>query len=150
MYPVCVRYVGREVAKDVLQDGFVTVFNKIGTFKGEGSFAGWLRRIFVNTALMELRKNDVLKASREMDSVPEVSLGTNDYGAVEQLSAKELLVLVSEMPAGFRSVFNLFVIEGYSHAEIAEMLGINEASSRSQLSRARVWMQERIKKLYDR
>lgn len=150
MYPVCVRYVGREVAKDVLQDGFVTVFEKISTFKGEGSFAGWMRRIFVNTALMALRKNDALRWSEDIGAVDESALGVSDCGAVDQLSAKELLALILEMPAGFRSVFNLFVMEGCSHAEISGILGINEASSRSQLSRARVWMQERIKKLYDR
>jgi len=149
MYPVCIRYVGREVAKDVLQDGFITIFDKIDTFKGEGSFEGWIRRIFINTALMELRKNDALKNSEEIDSVPVYEMGMQDYGAVEQMSMKELLALVGEMPAGFRSVFNLFVFEGYSHADIAEALGINEVSSRSQLSRARAWLRERVEKLYD-
>lgn len=150
MYAVCVRYVGRETAKDVLQNGFITVFDKIDTFKGEGSFEGWMRRIFVNTALMEIRKTDVLKNSEEIDSVPSYDAGLQTTGAIEQLSAKELLSLINEMPAGLRSVFNLFAVDGYSHAEVSKILGISEMSSRSQLSRARVWLQARVKKLYDR
>jgi len=149
LYPICVRYVGRETGKDVLQDGFITIFDKIGTYKGEGSFEGWMRRIIVNTALMQIRKNDVMKHSEELDGVPTAELGFQDFGVMEQITSREILNLISEMPIGFRSVFNLFVLEGYSHQEVAQILGINEASSRSQVSRARVWLQERLKKLYD-
>jgi len=149
MYAVCVRYVGdRDTAKDILQDGFLVVFDKIGTYKGEGSFEGWMRRIFINQSLMYIRKNDALKNSDEIDSVPLVSMGMDTYGAVEQMSSKELLGIIADMPVGFRAVFNLYAIEGYSHAEVAEALGISEGSSRSQLSRARLWLQERIKKYY--
>lgn len=149
LYPVCIRYVGREIGKDVLQDGFVTIFEKIGTYKGEGSFEGWMRRIIINTALMQIRKNDVMKHSEDISEVQVAELGVQNSGVMEEITSREILDLISEMPAGLRSVFNLFVLEGYSHQEVAEILGINEASSRSQVSRARIWLQERMKKLYN-
>lgn len=146
MYAVCVRYVGnRENAKDVLQEGFLVVFDKIGTFKGEGSFEGWMRKIFINASLMYIRRNDALKFSEEIETVPVFEMGLDTYSAIEQMNAKQIMSLVGEMPAGFRSVFNLYVIEGYSHCEIAAMLGITEGSSRSQLSRGKNWLQERLK-----
>lgn len=150
MYPVCIRYVGREVAQDVLQDGFITVFDKLGTYKGEGSLEGWIRRIMVNTALMELRKNSATKNADDIDEVPVAELGYQSHGVLDEISAKELMKVIEKMPEGFRSIFNLFVLDGYSHAEIAQMLGITELSSRSQLSRARAWLQTRLKKLYDK
>ena len=149
MYPVCVRYLGREDAKDVLQDGFLTVFDKIGTYKGEGSFEGWMRKIFVNASLMQLRKSDVLRRTEDIGQAPEL-VKTTDYGALEQISSREILDLVAQLPSGLRSVFNLFVLDGYSHAEVSAMLGITEQSSRSQVSRARSLLQEKIKKLYER
>ena len=142
MYPVCVRYLGREDAKDVLQEGFLTVFDKIGTYKGEGSFEGWMRKIFVNASLMHIRRTDVLRRTEDIDEVPEAG------GVLEQISSREILDLVAGLPAGLRSVFNLFVMEGYSHAEVGALLGITEQSSRSQLSRARSLLQEKIKELY--
>ena len=148
MLAVCIRYTGsRENAKDVLQEGFLTVFDKIGTYKGQGSFEGWMRRVFANQSLMYIRKNDALKYADEIESVPESGIGPGSEDPLTALSAKELMDLISAMPVGFRSVFNLYVLEGYSHQEIAEALGITEGSSRSQLSRGRIWLQERIKKL---
>lgn len=148
MLAVCMRYTGsRENAKDVMQEGFLTVFDKIGTYKGQGSFEGWMRRVFANQSLMYIRKNDALKYADEIESVPESGLGLDSGDPLGTLNAKELMELISAMPAGFRSVFNLYVLEGYSHQEIAEALGITEGSSRSQLSRGRIWLQERIKKL---
>ena len=150
MYPVCVRYVGREVAKDVLQDGFIRLFEKIGTYKGEGSFEGWMRRLFVNASLMELRRFSAFKNSSEIEDSPAVEMESGFVSAISEIGAKELMALIEQMPVGFRSVFNLAAIEGYTHAEIAQMLGIGEASSRSQLSRARVWLQDKIKRMYNR
>ncbi|MFA6334822.1 MAG: sigma-70 family RNA polymerase sigma factor [Bacteroidales bacterium] len=144
MLTLCIRYVGeREKAKDILHDGFITVFEKIGSYNASGSFEGWLRRIFVNTALMSLRKGDVLKYSEELTSVDREIV--EDGAGIGQISSKELLKLISSMPAGFRTVFNMFAIEGYSHQEIAREMKISEGSSRSQLSRARDWLQERLK-----
>ncbi|MDD2595208.1 MAG: RNA polymerase sigma factor [Bacteroidales bacterium] len=147
-YPLCIRYVrDRDVAKDVLQDGFITIFDKIGTYKGDGSFEGWMRRIFINTALMYVRKNDVLKYSEDIDTTPikEAEIGSSDI--VASLDSKTIMRVITQMPDGFRAVFNLYVFEGYSHQEIAKELNITEGSSRSQLSRGRVWLQEKIKKL---
>lgn len=149
MYPVCVRYLGREDAKDLLQEGFLTVFDKIGTYKGEGSFEGWMRKIFVNASLMHLRKTDVLRRTEEIDGPQESVEAVTDYGVLEHISSREILDLVADLPAGLRNVFNLFVLDGFTHAEVAEALGITEASSRSQVSRARTLLQEKIKKLYN-
>lgn len=144
MFPVCIRYIGdRVLAEDVLQDGFITLFGKLKDFKGEGSFEGWARRIFVTTALMSLRKKDALKMSEELDTARGMKAET--VSQVQSLGYKELMALVMSLPPGFRTVFNLYSIEGYSHKEIGEMLGISEATSRSQLQRARTWLQNKIK-----
>ena len=146
MMSVCLRYgSNRETAKDLLQEGFIKVFSAIGSFEGSGSFEGWMRRIFVNTALEYLRKNDILKESVEIDNT-EV-LQEVDYSAIERISADELMELIAELPPGFRTVFNMFAIEGYSHREIAETLNINESTSRSQYTRAKRLLQKWIKEL---
>lgn len=148
MFSICIRYIGdRTAAQDVLQDGFVTLFSKLDSFKGEGSFEGWARRIFVTTALMELRKKDALKMSEELEVVRGVKAET--VGQVENISYRELMSLVTSLPPGFRTVFNLYAIEGYSHKEISQMLEITETTSRTQLRRARLWLQDKIKRLKD-
>ena len=108
-------------------------------------FEGWMRRIFVNTALEYLRKNDILKESVEIDNT-EV-LQEVDYSAIERISADELMELIAELPPGFRTVFNMFVIEGYSHKEIGDALGITESTSRSQLTRAKRLLQKKLEEL---
>ena len=144
MFAVCLRYMSdRQSAEDVLQEGFVSLFAKLDTFSGEGSFEGWARKIFVNAALMSLRKNDVLKESTDVETAWNVS--SEAPSAVQQIGYKELSKMISELPTGFRTVFNMYVVEGYSHAEIAESLGISEATSRSQLLRARAMLQSKIK-----
>lgn len=146
MFPLCMRYVGdRNQAEDVLQDGFLTLFTQLKNYKGEGSFDGWARKIFVNTALMSLRKKDALKMSEELDVVRGMKADMPSQG--QNIGYKELMKLVMQLPAGFRTVFNMNVIEGYSHKEISEMLGISETTSRTQLSRARTWLQNKIKEL---
>ena len=144
MFPICIRYAGdRESAQDILQDGFITLFTKIGDFKGDGSFEGWARRIFVTTALMYLRKKDVLKMSDDLDLAR--GLKADTVTQTQNLGYKELMELIMTLPPGFRTVFNLYALEGYSHKEICEMLGISETTSRTQLSRARIWLQNKIK-----
>jgi RNA polymerase sigma-70 factor (ECF subfamily) len=132
----------REMAEDVMQDGFVTLFSKLDSYSGTGSFEGWARKIFVNTALMQLRRNDVLKESDNLDDAWDI--GSPDPSAIQEIGHKELLELIAELPPGFRTVFNMYVIEGYSHKEIADELGISENTSRSQLQRARVILQKKI------
>ena len=146
MFAVCLRYAkDRDAAMDMLQDGFITVFSKISSYRDEGSFEGWMRRIFVNTALMSLRRNDVLKGAEDHSGAgSDLPFEGNILGG---LDGQRIVKLIGEMPVGFRTVFNLSVIDGFSHQEIAQKLGISEGASRSQLSRARVWLQERIKKM---
>lgn len=144
MFAVCIRYAGdRSVAEDLLQDGFVTLFSKLDSYKGDGSFEGWARRIFINTCLMYLRKKDALKMSDELEEARNISSGMSTQ--IEDIGYKELMKLIATLPDGFRTVFNLYVIEGLSHKEIAGMLDITETTSRTQLSRARNWLQNKIK-----
>ena len=147
MMGVCLRYVSdRETARDLLQDGFVKVFTGMDSYSGLGSFEGWMRKIFVNCALEYLRKSDVLRESTDLDNTAE--LIQPDASAISNMSAAELMQLVQELPAGFRTVFNLFAIEGYSHKEISDMLNITESTSRSQFTRAKQMLQKRINALY--
>ena len=144
MHALCLRYIAdREAARDVLHDGFITLFSKLDTYKGEGSFEGWARRIFITASLMYLRKNDILKHADQREEAGERV--PYDSGIVEQMDARTLMDLVQEMPAGFRTVFNMYAVEGYSHQEIAMELGITEGGSRSQLSRAKIWLKEKLK-----
>lgn len=144
MLGVCMRYVSdRETAKDIMQDGFVKLFLNISTFLEEGPFEAWMRKVFVNSALEHLRKVDILKEAISLEYVNEQAI--TPHSPVSELSAQELLVVIQQLPTGFRTVFNLFAIEGYSHKEISEMLGITESTSRSQYTRARQLLQKRIK-----
>ncbi|GHT34048.1 DNA-directed RNA polymerase sigma-70 factor [Bacteroidia bacterium] len=146
MMGVCLRYVNdRETARDVLQDGFVKVFSNIDAFTGEGSFEGWMRKIFVNSALEYLRRTDVLRDAVALDGTFELT--DPDHSALSAITANELLEMVQSLPSGFRTVFNLFAIEGYSHKEIGEMLGITESTSRSQYTRAKQLLQRKINEL---
>ena len=146
MFPLCMRYVGdRILAEDILQEGFITLFMRLDSYKGEGSFEGWARRVFVTTALMELRKKDALKMSEELDAVGSMKADLPSQG--ESIGYKELMKLVMQLPAGFRTVFNMYAVEGYSHKEIGDILGISESTSRTQLSRARICLQNMIKEI---
>ena len=148
MFPLCIRYIGdRAQAEDILQDGFVTLFTHLSSYKGEGAFEGWARRIFVTTALMSLRKKDALKMSDDLEAAR--GLKTDTASQIQNIGYKELMNLIMTLPPGFRTVFNMYAIEGYSHKEIGQMLGITETTSRTQLSRARIWLQEKIKKRED-
>ena len=146
MFPVCIRYIGdREAAEDVLQDGFVTLFTRLDSYKGEGSFEGWARKIFVTTALMELRRKDALKMSDELDVVR--GMKSETVSQLQNIGYKDLMSLITQLPPGFRTVFNLYAVEGFTHKDIGEMLGISETTSRTQLSRARAWLQNKIKEI---
>ena len=146
MLPLCIRYVGdRELAEDILQDGFVTLFTHLSDYKGDGSFEGWARKIFVTTALMELRRKDALKMSDDLEVVR--GMKTEITGQIQNIGYKDLIKVITQLPPGFRTVFNMYAIEGYSHKEIGEILGISETTSRTQLSRARTWLQNKLKEI---
>ena len=136
MMGVCLRYTNNyEEAQDVLQDGFIKVFSKLSKFVNKGSLEGWVRRIMVNTALDHYRKNKKFQKDVEMDAVA-FKLEKEEY-IVEEINAQDLLKIIQTIPEGYRVVFNLFAIEGYSHKEIAEQLGVTESTSKSQYSRAK-------------
>ena len=144
MLTVCRRYLRRtEDAEEAMLLGFAKVFRALPTFRQEGSFEGWIRRIMVNEALMELRRREPLHLSFEEFAQPE-NLAATPATADTQLQAEELLALLQELPVGYRTVFNLYALEGYSHPEIAEALGISEGTSKSQLSKARALLQRRL------
>lgn len=146
MLAVCIRYVNdRETARDLLQEGFIKVFTCIDSYSGLGSFEGWVRKVFVNGALEYLRKTDVLREATDLDNAPE--LVQPEASVLSNISAAELMKMIQQLPAGFRAVFNLFAIEGYSHREISEMLKITESTSRSQYTRARQMLQKQIMNL---
>jgi len=145
MLAVCVRYLTDQMeAEDVMIEGFMKVFDRIDQFKGEGSFEGWVRRLITNEALMRLRSRRHIEVDIE---APEVQYQTNFDWADTSLETDDLLLLIGKLPTGYRTIFNLYAIEGYSHAEIAEQLGISESTSKSQLHRARGLLQQMLKEM---
>ncbi|MEM9820658.1 MAG: sigma-70 family RNA polymerase sigma factor [Bacteroidota bacterium] len=145
MLTVCRRYARHQLeAEDILQDAFIKVFDKINQFKFNGSFEGWIRRIVVNTALKNYQKSSFQKEQIGIEDYEENGLEPTVYA---QLHQEELLALISALPDGYRVVFNLYVLEGFSHKEIAQSLGIQAATSRSQLLKARKMLQAQILKL---
>ncbi len=147
MFGVCLIYTkDRTAAEDVLQDGFIKVFKYIKQFEGKGSFEGWVRRIMVNTALERYRREKMLYMSEEIESYKETFFYED---ILSNISAKDLMKLVHELSPQYRIVFSLYGIDGYSHKEIAKMLGISEGASKSNLSRARKVLQGKVEKLYN-
>ncbi len=145
MMGICLRYTGNhDEALDVLQDGFVKVFEKINSFQAQGSFEGWLRRIFVNTALDNIRKNKERKNEADIDDYGySLDSGVNIEG---NINAEELLKLLQKIPSGYRVVFNMFAIEGFSHKEIADELGVSESTSKTQFLRAKNFLIKAMQK----
>lgn len=146
MLSVCYRYMGKsEEAEDVLQDAFVKVFQKVVEFKMEGSLEGWIRRIVVNTALDAIRKNKKTLNDMSVDDVSHKVLYIDD--GFDDMDVKHLMKIINDLPDGYRVVFNMFAIEGYSHKEIADTLGITENTSKSQYSRARAYLRNQLEKV---
>ncbi|RYU83295.1 RNA polymerase sigma factor [Hymenobacter persicinus] len=142
MFGVCLRYLRhREDAEEVMLGGFAKVFRALDSYRHEGSFEGWIRRIMVNEALGQLRRKEPMHLAID-DS--HVELAVTPAEAESQLNAADMLAVLAQLPAGYRTVFNLYALEGFSHAEIAEMLGISEGTSKSQLSKARAMLQRRL------
>ncbi|MEO0734775.1 MAG: RNA polymerase sigma factor [Bacteroidota bacterium] len=147
MLAVARRYTARDAdAEDVLVGAFYKVFAKISTFSENGSFEGWIRRIVVNEALMLLRKKHALKQAAELTEVNPVNYSV-DPAATARLAEADIMALLDKMPPGYRTVFNLYVIEGYKHREIADMLGISINTSKSQLILAKKRMREQLEQL---
>ena len=139
---LCLRYVKNSmVAEDVMIEGFMKIFEKLSQFEGKGSLEGWMRRIMVTQSLLYLRDNKNLLMEINLDG-QENSPARGDTD--QDIRCQDLLQLVAELPVGFRTVFNLYVIEGYTHREIQELLGISESTSKSQLSRARAALKNRL------
>lgn len=146
MLGVCMRYVmDTMAAEDVLMQGFMRVFGKIEQYKGEGSLEGWIRKIMVNEALGYLR----LSKKMEVVDLEEIQVHPNYLMADQHLEEEELLKMIGELPDGYRTVFNMYAIEGYSHSEISGMLGISENTSKSQLHRARAALQRLLSEWYE-
>ncbi len=144
VYGICLRYCrNNDDAQDLLQECFMKIMDKIADFRFEGSFYAWLRQLTITTALNRIR---LKKTYDDYDEDSDVIENEVDYDIVSEMSAKELLNFINALPDGYRTVFNLYVIEGYQHAEIAEMLGISESTSRSQLKKARECLKSLINK----
>lgn len=149
MYGVCLRFAAdRAEADDIMQEGFIRVFTHLKDFRGDGSLEGWVRRTIVNTAINFYKK----RIKRGIPTDLEYLKNTTDFSSqiLEKMAADELLEMIATLPLGYRTVFNLNVIEGYTHKEIGEMLDISENTSKSQLSRARTSLQKKLKALKDK
>lgn len=140
MYALCCRYVKDSMeAEDVLVTAFTKILDKIDQYKSEGSFEGWIRRVVVNEALTWLRRNRNMYLELELEAADYEP----DYKSLsDHLEAEDLMTMINDLPSGYRIVFNLYAIDGYSHKEIADQLGISENTSKSQLSRARAYLQK--------
>ncbi len=145
MYALCCRYVkDRMEAEDVLVMSFTKIFERIGQYKGDGSFEGWIRRVVVNESLTYLRKHKNMYLETDIEE----ARYEPDYHKLEnELEVSDLMKLIENLPVGYRTVFNMYAIDGYNHQEIAGQLGISENTSKSQLSRARALLQKRLNEI---
>jgi len=147
MLGICRRYAASlEEAEDVMQEGFVKIFLNIKEFKGEGSLVAWMRRIMINTAITYYHKMRKHRYHDDLEDVRETDFEEHRWDSAD-FTREELYGIIERMPEGYRLVFNLYAIEGYKHREIADMLEIDENTSKSQYSRARRWLQERLLKI---
>ncbi len=143
MLTVCKRYFDNtEEAEDALQEGFIKVFEKLHQWQASGPLGGWIRTVMVNTALTHLRSSKKWKDSTDIEAAGDIS--STEMDALGSMSADELLQLIASMPVGYRTVFNLFAIEGYAHKEIAEMLNISENTSKTQYLKSKDWLKKNL------
>ncbi len=146
MFGVCIQYTtNRMEAEDCLQEGFIKVFTKIDEFRFEGSFEGWVRRIMVNTTIEHYRKNKRFADKEDIETAAALSI--KQANGQDNIQAEELIELIQKLPAQYKMAFTLYAIEGYSHDEISKQLGISIGTSKSNLSRARKWLQIRIPRM---
>jgi len=145
MFTVCLRYANnRDEAKDLLQEGFIKIFDCLHQFKFEGSFEGWMKKVVVNNALQKIRSRSPLHAIVPIENIPETG-AVDQQEVLSRLGTKELLQLIQELPTIYRMVFNLYVFEGMKHKEISKLLGISEGTSKSNLHDARAILQKKLK-----
>lgn len=146
MFRVCLRYANsRAEAEDMLQDGFIKVFSDLHQFRSSGALGGWIRKVIVNIALMQIRKRKHLFSDIEIENLAnEVTTDEDIFG---EMNAKALTHLIQKLPTGYRVVFNMYVIEGYSHKEIAEKLEISVSTSKSQLSKSKATLRRMLEKI---
>lgn len=143
MFGICLRYASDfHQAEDLLQEGFIKVFSKLDLYKNKGSFEGWMKRIFINTAIEHYRKNIRLNP---LSVLQEAKNHTTEEEALQNLAQQDLLEMIQQLPLGYRTVFNLYAIEGYNHREIGDLLDISSGTSKSQLARARIALQKMVK-----
>jgi RNA polymerase sigma factor (sigma-70 family) len=144
MYAICLRYAkNNDEAKDILQEGFIKMFKYLGQFEGKGSFEGWVKRIFINTSIEFYRKAQREATTNSLDIAENQPFESH---ILSNLKVDDLMAIVQKLPTGYRTVFNLFIIEGYGHEEIAKMLNVSENTSKSQLFKARQHLQAIILK----
>ncbi len=144
MYAICLRYAkSNDEAKDILQEGFIKMFKYLGQFEGKGSFEGWVKRIFINTSIESYRKAQKEATTNSLDTAENQPFESH---IISNLKVDDLMKIIQKLPQGYRTVFNLFVIEGYGHEEIAKMLNVSENTSKSQLFKARQHLQAIILK----
>jgi RNA polymerase sigma factor (sigma-70 family) len=142
MFAVCIRYAKSQMdAEDILQEGFVKLFNNLSRFRGEGSFEGWVRRIFVNTAIEHIRRKNI---NTSVSEGIENSVKDTYKNALDNLYEKDILSTAKNLSDGYRTVFTMYAVEGYSHKEIAKHLGITESTSKSQFSRAKALLRHMV------
>ena len=146
LFPICLRYAScRNEAEDWMQETWIRIFQKIGDFRNEGSFEGWTRRLTVTACLEQLRKKHMLFEHIELTRLAQPA---DDHTVFSSLSVRELTSVIQTLPPGYRAVFNLFVLEEYSHEEIAVRLGIGVGTSKSQLARARQLLRDKVTVLH--
>lgn len=147
IFGICLRYTkNRMEAQDVMQEVFVKIYNNIHTYQHEGSFEGWLRRIAVNTSITHYRKNQKHAYQEDINDV--MRMKDEPVSAADlEFTQEEMMTCIQELPHGYKTVFSMYVIEGYMHKEIAEMLGIDINTSKSQLSRAKIYLQRELAKI---
>lgn len=144
MMAIAIRYVGDDdTAQDVVQEAFIKVFSSLNQYTAKGSLEGWVRRITINSALEYMRSKNIFN-SIDDDEVTQIP--TMNTSAIEKISADELMDIIASLPTGYRTVFNMYAVEGYSHKEIAQIMGIQESSSRSQYIRAKLLIQKKLEK----
>ena len=150
MFGVCLRYAKNATdAEDILQEGFIKVFRYLKDFTGRGSFEGWLRKIMVNSALNFYKRKNLIAKGVDPETVQYYVANENDISALAKMNHEELLEIIKTLPDGYRTVFNLNVIEGYSHKEIGSLMEISVNTSKSQLSRARRSLKRMVTNLFD-